>query len=83
MKDLVSNMANVLDLDMPEYVINEDKSKQTHLMINKKASVKVEDDSKNDQGHETVINPFLPFDDELEHQFYTVLPDYKRFYDAL
>lgn len=34
--DLVHNMSDVLDLDMPEYVIEEDKSKQTHILISKK-----------------------------------------------
>ena len=29
-------MSNVLDLDLPSYVIEEDKSKQTHILINKK-----------------------------------------------
>jgi hypothetical protein len=31
------NMSNVLDLEMPDYVIEEDKSKQTHIVISKKA----------------------------------------------
>ena len=35
-KDLIGNMANVLDLDCPTYVIEEDKSKQTHIVISKK-----------------------------------------------
>ena len=36
-KDLIMNMSNVLDLEMPDYVIEEDKSKQTHIVISKKA----------------------------------------------
>jgi hypothetical protein len=31
-------MSNVLDLEMPEYVIEEDKSKQSHIVISKKAA---------------------------------------------
>ncbi len=37
-KDLILNMSNVLDLEMPEYVIEEDKSKQSHIVISKKAA---------------------------------------------
>ena len=36
-KDLIMNMSNVLDLEMPDYVFEEDKSKQTHIVISKKA----------------------------------------------
>ena len=37
-KDLILNMSNVLDLEMPEYVIEEDKSKQSHIVISKKVA---------------------------------------------
>ena len=34
--DLVGAMANVLDVDVPEYKIEEDKSKRTQMVISKK-----------------------------------------------
>lgn len=46
-KDLVASMSNVLDLNMPSYVIEEDKSRQTHVIIKKNTrNVNVESPEK-------------------------------------
>lgn len=82
-KDLIMNMSNVLDLDMPDYVIEEDKSKQTHIVISKKAPrTDLEKTNSALSATEEVKKPFHPFDDHLELQFYRNLPDYKRFFDS-
>jgi hypothetical protein len=70
-KDLVGNMANNLDLDMPQFIIEEDKSKQTHMVISKKharALVTEEKASKESlPGSEEAQKALRhPFDDELE-----------------
>ena len=90
-------MSNVLDLNMPTYVVDEDKSKQTHIIINKKnaRNVIVESPEKGYKpGEQTASStekvddvqapksPYDPYEDELEFQFYVMLPDFKRFYDA-
>ena len=76
-------MSDVLDLDMPEYVIEEDKSKQTHILISKKnVRAALVDEKQSAQQPEEVKNPYDPYDDELEQQFYQNLPDFKRFYEA-
>jgi len=66
--DLVHNMSDVLDLDMPEYVIEEDKSKQTHILISKKnvRAAALVDEKQSAQQPEEVKNPYDPYDDELE-----------------
>jgi hypothetical protein len=50
---------------MPSFVIEEDKSKQTQMVIKKKDKEAEEE--------------FFPFDDELQYKFYRELPDYSRF----
>lgn len=75
-------MSDVLDLNLPEYVIEEDKSKQTHIQIHKKKSHAIADEKHQQQQPEEVKNPYHPYDDELEQQFYQNLPDFKRFYEA-
>lgn len=68
---------------MPEYVIEEDKSKQSHIVISKKAARPDPEKTQQAQSaHEEAKNPFYPYDDELEYQFYRTLPDFKRFFDA-
>jgi hypothetical protein len=61
-------MSDVLDLDMPEYVIEEDKSKQTHILISKKnvRAAALVDEKQSAQQPEEVKNPYDPYDDELE-----------------
>ena len=85
-KDLVGNMANNLDLDMPQFIIEEDKSKQTHMVISKKhaRSLVTEEKASKESlpATEEAQAPRHPFNDELERKFYMVLPDLKRFCEA-
>lgn len=75
-------MSNVLDLEMPEFIIEEDKSKQTHIIISKKTSRPDPEKHFQSAPEEPAKNPFHPYEDELELLFYRHLPDYKRFFDA-
>ena len=87
-------MSNVLDLSMPSYVIEEDKSRQTHVVIKKNTrNVNAESPEKAARPGDQVVekveeaqvskSPYDPFEDELEQQFYTDLPDFRRFFEAM
>ena len=80
--DLVGAMADVLDVDVPEYKIEEDKSKQTQMVISKKNAGVYGGLSSAGPAGKDVKNAFAPYSDELEHQFYAQLPDLKRFAEA-
>ena len=63
---VVQELADALDCSIPTFEIEEDKSKQTQMVIKKKAKVDETDE-------------FFPFDDELQFKFYRDLPDLSRF----
>ena len=72
-------MANVLDVDVPEYKIEEAKSKRTQMVISKKNQSAYGAAGSAGAAGTEVKNSFAPFSDELEHEFYAQLPDLKRF----
>ena len=80
--ELVGAMADVLDVDVPEYKIEEDKAKQTQMVITKKSAAAYSGPGGASAAGQEVKNSFAPYSDELEHQFYAQLPDLKRFADA-
>lgn len=62
--------ADVLDSNTlaNKYVLQEDKSLQTKMIIKKK---QMSSAAENDEFH--------PFDEEIQYRFYRDLPDYSRF----
>ncbi len=65
MHAIIREFADVIDTNMPEFIVEEDRSLQTKMIIKKK---------KVEEGDE-----FYPFDDEIQHRFYRALPDISRF----
>ena len=56
-------MANVLDVDVPEYKIEENKEKRTQMAISKKGKGQANAKLKGKEAK----NEFAPFRDQLEH----------------
>ena len=61
---IVQELADVIDAVLPKFVLDEDKSLQTRMVIKKKPAQEDE---------------YFPFEDELQHKFYRDLPDLARF----
>lgn len=70
---MACEFADVIDANTltGKYVLQEDKSLQTKMIIKKKQGGAI---TANEAGDE-----FYPFDDELQHKFYRDLPDLSRF----
>eukprot|EP00347_Sterkiella_histriomuscorum_P001333 403372435 len=66
MHNIVEEFADTIDSPIPEFIIEEDKSLQTKMILKKKQKVDASDE-------------FFPFEDELTHNFYRNFPDLSRF----
>jgi hypothetical protein len=63
---IVQEFADTIDTPIPEFVIEEDKSLQTKMILKKKQKMDANDE-------------FFPFEDELTYNFYRNFPDFSRF----